>query len=147
MLNQLPMANDLFNLAYTVQVFPGGSEVKNLSANAGIAGLIPGSGRSPGGGNSNPLQCSCLENPRDRGAWWATALHIVRCCWACMHTLMPIMYNKAFIKTGRDWVWVDEHMETQGDWRLEKTQKLSPSSPGLALRISSILLFQSYILL
>ena len=47
--------------------------VKNLPANARDArdvGSIPGSGRSPGGGNSNPLQYSCLENPMDRGAWW-----------------------------------------------------------------------------
>ena len=46
--------------------------VKNLPANAGDigdVGLIPGSGRSSGEGNGNPLQCSCLENPRDRGAW------------------------------------------------------------------------------
>ena len=49
--------------------------VKNLPANAGDtgdAGLIPGSRRSPGGGNGNPLQYSCLENPMDRGAWPAT---------------------------------------------------------------------------
>ena len=46
--------------------------VKNLPANAGDEGSIPGSGRSPGGGNGNPLQYSCLENPMDRGAWWAT---------------------------------------------------------------------------
>ena len=49
--------------------------VKNLPANAGDArdtGLIPGSGRSPGGGNGNPLQYSCLENPMDWGAWWTT---------------------------------------------------------------------------
>ena len=49
--------------------------VKNLPANAGTSGdasLIPGWGRSPGGGNGNPLQYSCLENPMDRGAWWAT---------------------------------------------------------------------------
>ena len=49
--------------------------VKNPPANAGDArdtGLIPVSGRSPGGGHSNPLQCSCLENPMDRGAWQAT---------------------------------------------------------------------------
>ena len=46
--------------------------VKNVPANAGDAGLIPGSGRSPGGGNGNPLQYSCLENPMDRGAWGAT---------------------------------------------------------------------------
>ena len=49
--------------------------IKNLSANAGDArdvSLIPGLGRSPGEGNDNPLQYSCLENPRDGGAWWAT---------------------------------------------------------------------------
>ena len=49
--------------------------VKNLPNNAGDAkdvGLIPGSGRSPGVGNGNPLQYSCLENSMDRGAWWAT---------------------------------------------------------------------------
>ena len=55
-----------------MQGFPGDSVVKNLLANAGNAGLIPGLGRSPGEGNGNPLQHSCLENPRDRGAWWAT---------------------------------------------------------------------------
>ena len=46
--------------------------VQNSPANAGDAGLIPGSGRSPGDGNSNLLQYSCLGNPMDRGAWWAT---------------------------------------------------------------------------
>ena len=49
--------------------------VKNLPANAGDirdAGSILGSGRSPGGGHGSPLQYSCLENPMDRGAWWAT---------------------------------------------------------------------------
>ena len=55
--------------------FPGGSVVKNPPANAGDAGdsvSISGSGRSPGGGNGNPLQYSCLENPVDKGAWWVT---------------------------------------------------------------------------
>ena len=54
--------------------FPGGRVVKNPSANAGTAGdlgLIPGSGRSLGGGNGNPLQYCCLENSMDRGAWQA----------------------------------------------------------------------------
>ena len=51
---------------------PGGSEVKASACNAGDLGLIPGSGRSPGEGNGNPLQYSCLENPMDGGAWWAT---------------------------------------------------------------------------
>ena len=45
--------------------------VKNLPANAGYTGSIPGSGRFPGGGNGNPLLYSCLENPMDREAWWA----------------------------------------------------------------------------
>ena len=46
--------------------------VKSLPANAGDLGLIPGLGRSPGEGNGNPLQCSCLKTPMDRGAWRAT---------------------------------------------------------------------------
>jgi len=46
---------------------------KNPPANAGDMGSIPGSGRSCGGGNGNPLQYSCLENPMDKGAWRATA--------------------------------------------------------------------------
>ena len=45
---------------------------KNLPANAGDLGSIPDPGRSPGEGNGNPLQCSSLGNPVDRGAWWAT---------------------------------------------------------------------------
>ena len=49
-----------------------GSVTKNLPANAGDMGSIPGLGRSPGGGHGNPLQYSCLENPLDRGAWRAT---------------------------------------------------------------------------
>ena len=52
--------------------FPGGSGGKASAYNAGDLGLIPGSGRSPGEGNGNPLQYSCLENPMDRGAWLAT---------------------------------------------------------------------------
>ena len=55
--------------------FPGGSVVKNLPANTGNAGdtgSIPGSGRSPGGGNGNPLQYSCLEIPMNRGDWWVS---------------------------------------------------------------------------
>ena len=54
--------------------FPGGSVVKNLPAKAGDTGSIPGSGKSPKGGNGHPLQYSCLRNPMDRGAWWA-AVH------------------------------------------------------------------------
>ena len=52
--------------------FPRGSDGKASVYNAGDPGSIPGSGRSPGEGNGNPLQYSCLENPMDRGAWLAT---------------------------------------------------------------------------
>ena len=55
--------------------------VKNLPANAGDTrdvGLIPESGRSPGGGNGNPLQHSCLGNSMDRGAWWATVQGVTK---------------------------------------------------------------------
>ena len=60
--------------------FPGGSEVKASARNVGDLGLIPGSGRSPGEVNGNPLQYSCLENPMDGGAWWAT-VHGVTKSW------------------------------------------------------------------
>ena len=69
--------------------------VKNLPANAGDmrdVGLIPGSGRSPGGGNGNALQYSCLENPTDRGAWQAT-VHGVR---------------KTDTDTTEDWTWLKQ---------------------------------------
>ena len=56
------------------------SAVNNPPANAGNADLIPGLGRSPGEGNGNSLQYSCLENPMDRGAWWAT-IHGVAKSW------------------------------------------------------------------
>ena len=54
-----------------VKDFPGGSGGKGSAYNAGDPGSVPGSGRSPGEGNGNPLQYSCLENPMDRGGWWA----------------------------------------------------------------------------
>ena len=50
----------------------GGAQVKASAYNVGDLGSISGSGRSPGEGNGNPLQYSCLENPMDGGAWWAT---------------------------------------------------------------------------
>ena len=55
------------------------------------AGSVPGSGRSPGEGNGNPLQYSCLENPMDQGAWWATVHGVIKSRrplsdWACTHT-------------------------------------------------------------
>ena len=70
-----------FNYSYKMpSVFLGGSAVKNLPANAGDPSSIPGSRRSPGEGNGNPLQHSCLGNPMDRGAWQAT-VHGVTKSW------------------------------------------------------------------
>ena len=64
--------------------FPGGSVVKNPPDNAGDVrdmGSIPGLGRSPRGENGNPLQYSCLENPMDRGVWWATVHGVTKKNW------------------------------------------------------------------
>ena len=52
--------------------FPHSSVSKESACSAGHPGSVPGLGRSPGEGSGNPLQCSCLGNPKDRGAWWAT---------------------------------------------------------------------------
>ena len=67
-----PKNQSQFSHIYPYIGFPCGSVVKNLPANAGDLGLIPGPGRSSGEGNGNPLQYSCLRNHMDRGAWWAT---------------------------------------------------------------------------
>ena len=72
--------------------FPCGAVVKNLPANSGDMGLIPGSGISLGGRHGRPLQYSCLENPMDRGAWWAS------------------VYTAAELDTNE----VPEHAHTQG---------------------------------
>ena len=58
--------------------FPGGSVVENPPANAGDAGSIPGSGRSPREGNGNPLQYSCLRNPMDRRTWQAIVCGVTK---------------------------------------------------------------------
>ena len=61
----------IYIITYMNEGFPGGSAGKESACNEGDLGSIPGPGRSPGEGNGNPLQCSCLENPRDGRAWWA----------------------------------------------------------------------------
>ena len=65
--------------------FLGGSVGKEYSCNAGDPGSVPGLKRSPGEGNGNPLQYSCLENSMDGGAWWAKIVHILK--W------QPIVYK------------------------------------------------------
>ena len=90
----------------------GGSDVKASACNAGDLGLIPGSGTSPGEGNSNPLQYSCLENPMDGGAWWATVhgvaksrtrlSHFTHTYTQCIYTESRKMVLKNLF-TGQQW--------------------------------------------
>ena len=70
--------------------FPGGLDNKESACNVKDPGLIPGSGRSPGEGNGDPLQYSCLENFMDTGAWWAT-VHGIPKSW--ISYLKHILYN------------------------------------------------------
>ena len=81
------MGWDFYSSVKFIEDFPGGSGVKNPSANAGDVGLVPGSGRFPEEGNGYSLQYSCLGNPMERGAWWAT-IHGVMKSWTqlSMHT-------------------------------------------------------------
>ena len=86
-----------------------GSVVNNLPANTREAGLIPGSGRSPGAGNGNPLQYSCLENPMDRGAQEATVHRV-----------------------SKSWTQLSAHTCTHTQFRKFEYYRLRPDSEGLA---------------
>ena len=71
-------------------MLPGWLSSEEFTWDAGDVGSIPTSGRSPGGGKGNPLQCSCLENPMDRGAWWATVHGVIKSqtrlsAWTCVY--------------------------------------------------------------
>ena len=75
--------------------FPGGSDSKASTYDVGDPGSVPGSGRSPGKGNGNPLQYSCLGNPTDRGVWWAT-VHGVTKSWTQLRdfTIVKSVYTR-----------------------------------------------------
>ena len=75
--------------------FPYSSVGKESACNAGDPGSVPGSGRSPGEGNGNPLQYSCLENLKDRGAWWATVHGVTRVGPDLMTKPPPNHFNKS----------------------------------------------------
>ena len=70
--NDSSLGMGIFKGLQTCSGFPGGSDRKASAYSVGDPGSIPRPGRSPGEGNSNPLQYPCLENLMDRGAWWAT---------------------------------------------------------------------------
>ena len=80
-LNSILKSRDI-TLSTKVQIvnagFPGGLDSNESACNSGGMDLIPGSGRSPEEGNGNRLQYSCLENPMDRGAWWATVYGVTK---------------------------------------------------------------------
>ena len=91
-------------LAQGHTAFPSGPLVKNLPACAGDAGdlgSIPGSGRSPGGGNGKAFQDSCLENPMDRGTWWAR-VHGVAKSWAQLKRLSRLIRSHSWHVAGRE---------------------------------------------
>ena len=83
---------------------PGDAVVKNLYANAGDAGSVPGWGRSPGEGNGNPLQYSCQENSMDRGVSWATVHGVarVRHDWVTEHSACTAWHLPS--NWGRQWI-------------------------------------------
>ena len=79
----------------------GGSDSKECACKAGNLGLIPGSGRSPGGGHGNPLQYSCLENPMDGGAWRATVMGLQESDtteWLSTHARSECWCNRCGLK-------------------------------------------------
>ena len=86
-----------------MQDFPSGSDGKASAYQAGDLGSIPGSGRSPGEGNGNPLQYSCQENPMDGGAWWITVLGIAKSRKRLSHfnmfkiIILIWVYKRAFL--------------------------------------------------
>ena len=86
--------------------FPGGSEVKATAYNAGDLGSIPGSGRSPGEGTGNLLQYSCLENPMDGEAWWATVHGVAKSqTWLSDFTLEYILHKgRKVVSVVQPWV-------------------------------------------
>ena len=89
------------------QDFPGGRDGKVSAYNAGDPGLIPGSGRSSGGGNGNPLQYSCLETPMDRGPWWAMVHGVARVGhdWASSLSLLSysVLVSNSPVGNGQRW--------------------------------------------
>ena len=89
-------------IKYTIKsAFPSSSVVKDSAKMQEMhlhESLIPGWGGFPGGGHGNPLQCSCLENPMDRGAWWAT-VHGVTNSWTRLSTHAPSNHNRSPIRS------------------------------------------------
>ena len=135
-------------IVYFIWGFPHGSVVKNPpdhAGDAGDAGSIPGSGRSPGGGNGNPLQFSCLENPMDRGAWRAK-VHEVTKSQTQLSDWAPM---KSYSNTGTHCdIWVYQWLTIRNHWLLwpllpSLVQNNSPPAFALWILPSTELLSRS----
>ena len=81
------------HLSYPIMGFPGGSVVKNPPVSVGDVGLIPGFWKYSGRGHGNSLQYPCLENPMDRGAWWATFHGVTKSWTQLSNSMHAISYN------------------------------------------------------
>ena len=108
--------------------------VKSLLAKAGDirdVGFIPGLGRSPGGGNGNPLQCSCLGNPKDRGTWWAPVHRAAR-SWTRLNFLNWIASHQAPLSLGfpRQEHWSGLSFHSPGDFPNPGAEPMSPVLAG-----------------
>ena len=110
--------------------FPGGSDGKESSCNAGDASLIPGSGKSSGEENSTQLEYSCLENFMDRGSWWAT-VHGVAKSWTWMSEWRTCMYvGIQFSSVNENTLcftpWKTWHLWHPPYWRMVSSADLAP---------------------
>ena len=108
--------------------FPGGSEVKTSACNVGDLSLIPGLGRSLGGGNGNLLQYSCLENPMDGGAWWATVHEIAK-----SRTRLSDIWVYGYI---HKYSYICISKETLSQNHLELSEKITFNRKGIGINVS-----------
>ena len=129
--NLVLILSHILDVVSPLKGFPGGTVVKNPSANAGDSrdvGLIPGSGRSPGVGNGNPLQYSCLENSMDRRCWWAT-VHGVTKSQTRLSRREHTLPSSRLSGSGIWWWQVSKH---------KSTKKCKPLCPGLRTAVTSL---------
>ena len=143
--NRIPSYQDLHDLGHCL----GGSDGKESACNAGDPGSIPGLGKSPGEGNGTPPQYSCLENPMDRGAWWAAVHGVTKTrtwlsdfvsftwCWTMSVASMASKYVCSLKENTGDCLWlasrhppsskstsVSGHLLTSRAWLLCGLQRL-----------------------
>ena len=117
--------------------FPGGTVGKESVFSTGDTrdtGSVPGSGRSPGGGNGNPLQHSCLDNPTDRGAWW-DRVHGIAMSWTWLNMSTPVYIWPNSIFTKYQW-WHTIPFETarQGFWICDCSEHIRVHNPYIVSR-------------